>query len=310
MGTAEASQTRLAYVAEAIIGTTPATPSFKTARYVSEGIKFTKQTVISDEIRADGNVTDIIDVGRAVEGPVAFELSYGTFDDFLESVFRSAWDDDVLVNGITHKSFSFEKTFELGGTDAFIRYRGVEMNTMDLSLESRQLVKGSFGTMGLGSPTPTTAIIAGATYAAPTTGPVLNAATNIGTLTVGGITVPPKIKTLNLQFRSNLYQNDAIGSYDVDSVGFGRFEVSGNMVCYFKDLDTYNAILAHTDVSLLITIGSTTLNKYTLSLPKIKLMDGSPVVGGNGQAVMLDVPFQAYFDTGIGGTAQITRAVA
>jgi hypothetical protein len=310
MGVAEASQTRLAYVPEGIIGTTPATPTFQTARYVSEGLKFAKQTVISDEIRGDGNVTDIIDVGRSVAGPVAFELSYGTFDDFLESVFRSTWDTDVLKNGITHKSFTFEKTFEQGATDAYLRFRGCEFNQLDLALESRQIVKGSFGLMGLGSPTPTTTIITGATYGAASTTPVLNAATNVGNLAVTGITAQPKIKTLNLSFKSGLYENDAIGAFDVDSLGMGRFEVTGNMVAYFRDLDTYNAVLNHDDVALSITIGATTGNKYTLLLPKVKLMDGTPMVGGNSQSVMLDVPFQAKFDSGIGATAQITRAVA
>lgn len=310
MAIAEASQSRLAYVTEVTPGTTPATPSFTTLRLVNEGIRLAKQTVISDEIRADGNVTSVIDVGRSVEGPISGELSYGTFDAFFEGLFRSAWTSDVLKNGIAHKTFTVEKTFEQGATDSFIRYRGCRVNTLDLALETRQIVKANFGIMGIGSPTPTTAIIAGATYAAPTTAPVLNAATNVGALTVGGITASPKIKTLNLSFRSNIYQNDVIGAYEPDSHGLGRFEVSGNMVTYFESLDLYKAILDHEDVSLTTTIGAVTGSKYTISLPKMKLMEGSPVVGGNSQAVMLDVPFQAIFDAGINATAQITRAVA
>ena len=310
MPIAEASQTRLAWVPEVTIGTTPATPTFQTARYTSEGLKFGKQTVVSDEIRGDGNVTDIIDVGRSVAGPLAMELSYGTFDALFESLFRSTWATNVLKNGITHKSFTFEKTFEQGATDSFIRYRGCEVDTLDLQLESRQIIKGSFGLRGLGSPTPTTAIITGATYTAATTTPVLNAATNVGALTVGGITASPKIKSMNIQFRSGLYENDAIGAFDVDSLGLGRFEVSGNMVTYFRDLDTYNAMLNHDDVSLTLTMGAASGSKYTLLLPKLKLLDGAPVVGGNSQAVMLDVPFQAKYDGTTAASAQLTRAVA
>ena len=310
MSIAEASLTRLAYVAEATIGTIPATPSFQTLRYVSEGIKLSKQTVISDEIRGDGNITDIIDVGRSVEGPIAFELSYGTFDVMLEALFRGSWTTNVLKNGILHKTLAFEKTFEQGGTDSFIRYRGCRINTMDLTLESKAIAKGSFGVVGIGSPTPTTAILTGATYAAPTTEPVMNAATNIGALTIGGITAPPKIKSMSLSIKSNLYANDVIGAYETDSHGLGRFEVSGSMQTYFSDLDTYNAILNHSDVSLLVTIGVATTKKYTLSLPKIKLMDGGPVVGGNGQSVMVEVPFQAVYDSSSAASMSITRAVA
>lgn len=310
MGIAEASLTRLAYVAEATIGTTPATPTFKTLRYVSEGLKNGKQVAVSDEIRGDGNVTDIVDVGRSVEGPVAFEFSYGTFDDFLEALLRGAWSTNVLVNGIAHKAFTFEKTFEQGATDSFIRYRGCRINSMDLTLESKALVKGSFGIMGLGSPAPTTGIISGATYAAATTTPVLNAATNVANLVVAGITASPKVKSLSLSIKSNLYANDELGNLEADSHGLGRFEVTGSMQAYFRDLDTYNAIKGHSDVSLAFDIGAVSGSKYTFEIEAMKLLDGDPVVGGNSQAVMLEVPFQAKFGPGIGGSMKITRAVA
>lgn len=309
MAIAEASQSRLAYVPEVIPGVIPANPTFQVLRFVSEGIRLAKQTVVSDEIRADGNVTDIADVGRSVEGPIAGEFSYGTFDDLFASLMRGSWDEDVLVNGLEHKSFAFEKTFEQGATDSYIRYRGCRVNTLDLALETRQIIKANFGIMGLGSPVPTSAIIAGATYTPPTTVSVLNAATNLGALTVTGIATSPKIKTLNLQARANLYANDVLGAYDVDSHGLGRFEVSGNMVVYFANLDTYNAVLNHDDVGLSFNLGSVSGEKYTIDLPKVKLMEGSPLVPGNSQAVMMDIPYQAKFDSGIGGTMRITRAV-
>lgn len=294
---------------EATIGTTPANPVFKTLRYVSEGLKAGKQVAVSDEIRGDGNVTDIIDVGRSVEGPLAFEFSYGTFDDFLEALLRGAWTDDELVNGIAHKAFTFEKKFEQGATDSFLRYRGCRINTMDLTLESKALVKGSFGIMGMGSPTPTTAIIAGATYGAATTTPVLNAATNVANLVVAGITASPKIKSLSLSIKSNLYANDEIGSLEADSHGLGRFEVTGSMQTYFRDLDTYNAIKNHDDVSITFDIGSEAGSTYTFKLEAVKLLDGDPMVGGNSQSVMLDVPFQAKYAAGIAGSMKITREV-
>jgi len=309
MGIAEASLTRLAYVAEATINTIPATPAFKTLRYVSEGIKASKQVAVSDEIRGDGNVTDIVDVGRSVEGPMAIELSYGTYDDFLEALLRSTWSTDVLVNGIAHKTFTFEKTFEQGATDSFIRYRGCRINSLDLTLESKALVKGSFGIMGIGSPTPTTAIISGATYAAATTVPVLNAATNVANLAVAGITASPKIKSLSLSIKSNLYANDQLGSLEADSHGLGRFEVTGTMQTYFRDLDTYNAIKSHSDVSLSFDIGAVSGSKYTFLLEAVKLLDGEPVAGGNSQSVMLDVPFQAKYGATTAGSMKITRAV-
>lgn len=310
MAKAEASQTRLAIVPEVTPGVIPDDPTWQVTRYTSESIKVAKQTVTSDEIRADGNVTDHIDVGRSASGPLNCELSYGTFDLLFESLFRAAWATNVLTNGIVHKTFSLEKTFEQGATDSFIRYRGCRVDTLDLQMETRQIIKANFGLVGIGSPTPTTDIIEGATYTAPTTVQVLNSATNVGALTVGGVVASPKIKTLNIQIRSNLYQNDVLGQYEPDDHGLGRFEVTGNMVAYFETLDLYNAIIDHADVSLTTTLGAVTNQKYTLAIPAIKLMEGSPVAGGNSQAVMLDIPFSAKFAAGIGGTARLTRAVA
>ena len=310
MAIAEASQSRLAYVVEATPGTIPATPSFKTLRLVNENIRLTKQTVVSEEVRADGNVPGITDVGRAVEGPIAGELSYGTFDDFFEMLFRSTWATNVLKNGIEHKTMTLEKTFEQGATDSYIRYRGCRVNTLDLTLEARQIVRASFGIMGIGSPAPTSAIITGATYAAPSITPSLNAATNVAALSLTGVTATPKVRSLSLSIRSNIYQNDVVGAYEPDSHGLGRFEVSGTMQAYFENLDLYNAIIAHSDVALSMTLGATTGQKYTLALPKLKLMEGSPVIGGNSQAVVMEVPFQAYYDATTAATATLTRAVA
>ncbi len=70
MSVAEGSQTRLAYILEATPGVIPATPAWQVLRYVNESIVLDKQTAIPDEIRADRNVSDIVDVGRRVTGPI------------------------------------------------------------------------------------------------------------------------------------------------------------------------------------------------------------------------------------------------
>ncbi len=310
MSVAEGSQTRLAYVMETQAGVIPATPSWKTMRYVSETLTLDKQTSVPDEIRADRNVTDIVDVGRSVTGSINTLLSYGTFDDFLSALLCSDWSTNVLKNGIAQKTMAFEKTFELGATDAFTRYRGCRINTLDLSLSAKQFVTANWGVMGIGSPAPDTAIITGATYDAPTTSPVLNAALNIGSLSMTGITATPKIQQMSLRINNNVYANDVIGAYEADSHGLGRFEVTGSITTLFENADLYQAILNHTDLALSLTIGAASGSKYTLELPKIKGMNGGPVVGGNGRAVLIEMPFQAKYDATSAASMKITRAVA
>lgn len=310
MTVADGSQVRLADVSEATIGTTPANPTFQVMRYVSSDIRIVKQTDIPDEIRADRNVASIVDVGRMVQGTINTFLSYGTYDTWLARLLCSTWSTDVLKNGITHSAATLEKTFEQGATDSYIRYQACRWNTLDLRLQARQSVSANWGIMGIRSPTPTTAIISGATYTAATSTPVLNAGLNVSDMTYTGIANAPKIQAMTLNIRNNIYANDVVGSYEPYSHGLGRFEVTGSLTTYFENLDTYNAIIGHDDVGLSTTLLDELGNSYVIALPKIKLLDGGPVVAGNGRAVMLEVPYQAYYDASSTASISITRDAA
>ncbi len=310
MSVADGSIVRLAYIAEATIGTTPTSPAFQVLRYETSDIRITKTTDIPNEVRADGNVASIVDVGRAVTGSINGLLSYGTYDDLIAAALRGTWSTDVLVNGITHTAFAFEEFYEQGATDTFIRYNGVRINTWNLEMTARQSVKSNFGIMGIKSPTPTSAILSGATYTAATTTEVLNAGLNVSALTLTGISNSPKVQKMTMRFNSNIYQNDIVGAYEPYSHGLGRAEVTGTLTAYFENVDTYNAILAHTTVAIAFTLTDAAGNSYAVSIPKAKLLDGGPSKPGNGRAVMVEVPYQAFYDSGIGGSIQITRDAA
>lgn len=310
MPVAQGSETRLAYIMETTPGVIPATPTWKVARYVTEGLTLDKQTVSSDEVRPDRNRTDITDVGRQVNGPINTLLSYGTFDDWLEALLCGAWSTNVLKNGIIKKTAAFEKTFELGATDVFTRYVGCRFNTLDLQLNAKQNVTANWGIMGTGSPAASTTIITDATYTDATTTPVMNAALNVGSLAITGVTATPKLQALSLRINNNISAVDVIGQYDTYDFVYGLFDVSGSMTAVFENKDLFDAVVNHSDLSLSFTIGAATLNKYTFAIPKIKAMNGSPVGPGNGRAVVMEVPFQAKFDATLGATLGVTRAVA
>ncbi len=310
MTVADGSQVRLADIAEATIGVIPATPAFQIRRYVSADIRPSKQVEITDEIRADRNVASIVDVGRSVAGTINTLLSYGTYDDWLAALLCSTWATNELVNGTAHAARALEFTYEQGVTDTYVRFRGCRFNTLDLNLESRKAVTANWGIMGIDSPTPDTAIIAGATYTAATTTEVFNAALNVSSLVFTGIAAAPKVQKLSLKITNNIYANDIIGSYAPYSHGLGRLEVSGSMTVLFENKDTYQAILNHSDVGISVTLADAAGNQYAIALAKVKLVDGGPTVAGNGNAVVMDVPFQAYYDAGTAGSIKITRTPA
>jgi len=306
---ADGSTVRLADVSEVTIGTIPATPAFQVMRYRTASVRIAKQTDISDEVRPDRNVPDIADVGRSVSGNIETRFSYGTYDAWLERLMASTWSADVLVNGASHKTGALEMTYPHGGTTSYIRYRGCRWNTLDLNLRSRQAVQATWGIMGIDSPTPTTAIIAGATYAAPTTSEDFNAGLNVANLAISSTTLvaTPKVQALTLRINNGIYQVDVVGKYEPEGHGLGRFEVSGTATILFESLAAYTAILNHEDIAISFDLVDRAGNKYTFAIPKVKFMDGGPSAPGNGQPVILEVPFQAKLDTGIGGSISVTR---
>lgn len=300
----DTSQTRLAYIPEVTYGVTPATPAFKNLRFTGENFKIGSQYVSSNEIRADRSVADSTLVAREAAGGFGFELSYGSFDDMLEALLQGTWATNVLKNGTTLKSFTFEKTMK-GITDQYHRYTGQVISAMQLAIKAREMVTGTFTTMGKAGTT-AQAIIASATYAAVNTNPVINAANNVAGLGITGITAP-KVMELNLSIDNNMRQQPVIGDLFSKGVGAGRCNVSGDMTLYFETQEAYDLYLADTYTDLTFTLGGLSTLKYVFVLPKIKLTDGEVINGGNDQDVMLKVPFTAVYGTSDAASIKITR---
>lgn len=83
---------RLAFIAESTYGVTPGAGNFSTARFTSEGLSGTPQTVESQQIRTDRMSSGQVVVGLEVGGDMPFELAKeAAIDSFLESAMYSSW---------------------------------------------------------------------------------------------------------------------------------------------------------------------------------------------------------------------------
>ncbi|WP_428031490.1 phage tail tube protein [Ancylobacter sp.] len=306
---ANSSEARIAYVAEAAFGTTPATPTFKVFRTTGGGVRTNKTTQTSDELRADRNVPDEGLLGLDVSGAYPFEFSYGTFDDMLESALRGTWTTNVLKNGITPKYFTVEETLELGATDSFNRFTGCAVNTFALAIAARAKVTGSVGLMGQ-KETLASAIIAGATYTAASTEPILTSSAHVAALAVAGLNPAPKLRSVNFEFNNSLRARPVVGGLYSEEFGSGRFDATGTLEAYFETQALYQAVLDHGGGALSATIGKDANKKYTILCPKIIFLDGAKQIGGNNDDVMVSIPFRAVFDATEACSVKITRAVA
>jgi hypothetical protein len=308
MSIAASAKSRVAYIAETTWGTIPATPTFLEIRRTGGNLETKKTTVESDELHLDARPRAVYQVGQDVSGTYQFELSYGSFDDMLAGVLQSTWASNVISDGVTQQSFTFEETVDIGGGNfTYSRLAGCEVSSLALTLASRSAVKGSLNLMGQVE-TLDTAIVTGATYTAPNTNQIETAVT-VASLAILGLNPAPKIKNLNITIDRGLRIRDRVGTLYTEEFGINNTKVSGSFDAYFESNALLTQVLAHGIGALSFNIGSVTLKKYTISLPTIQLLDGPKKLGGKGEDVMLNVQFQAV-GTAANPLITVTRNVA
>lgn len=300
----DSSQTRLAYIEESTYGSTPSTPTFLVQRFVSESLNANIENAVSNEIRSDRNVTDMIQVGANAGGDVDIELSYGSFDDWLESLMFSSWSTNTLKNGVTQKSFTLEKTFEAGGTDQYHRFTGAVANSLSLSIQAGQIITGSFNFLSQGASS-AQAAIASSSYTAANSNPPINAASNFASLSMTGVS-GVELTALNLNITNNLRQQAVVGSLNPRGIGTGRFEVTGDMTMYFEDQAAYELFLAGTAADLSFVVGGVSSLNYQFDIANLKFETMEVVAGGNDQDVIVQASFRGLYD-GTDNTLEITR---
>lgn len=88
-----ANNVLLSYRVESTYGVIPAgNPDLQDVRFTQESLKQATETVVSEELRADEQVPDLIRVGISTSGDLGFEFSYAAFDDWLLAVLKAtAW---------------------------------------------------------------------------------------------------------------------------------------------------------------------------------------------------------------------------
>lgn len=87
----DANRTAVAIVKETTPGTTPATPAFRKLRVTGSNLTYGTRTVVSSELRADRQITDLTRVGYEAGGQVQFEVSHAALDDIMEGAMFNDW---------------------------------------------------------------------------------------------------------------------------------------------------------------------------------------------------------------------------
>lgn len=136
MAFADASETRVAYIEEVTFGTTPATPTFLVTRVTGETLIGDQQTVVSNELRSDAEVADLVKVGESGSGGLPFELNFGTENHtLLEHALRGSFAAETAATGVRAMSTTAPNIFSDAGngfiTDGF--KVGMQITTTDFT---------------------------------------------------------------------------------------------------------------------------------------------------------------------------------
>lgn len=109
MAFADTSLVQVGYIEEVTFGTTPG-GTFQELRLTGESLGEKIETKVSDELRADRQVPDIVKTDASSEGDIKFELSCETFDDILQGALFSTWTSSAGVSSSDSITFTDSNT--------------------------------------------------------------------------------------------------------------------------------------------------------------------------------------------------------
>ena len=143
---ASTNTTSLAYDAETQFGVTNATPQFTLLPTTGGSPVNNISTAVSEVIRSDRQTDDLVVVDGDVSGEINYELSYGPYADFMDSVLMnnttSSIDESAVSNDIATDDFldkaSLESAIAVG--DVF-----------HLSSATNSLIDGAYTCIALGT---------------------------------------------------------------------------------------------------------------------------------------------------------------
>lgn len=301
------------YVPEVTYNVTPVDDTgWKTVRWTAETFTATPETTQSNEVRADRAISDMPKVNTTVTGGFNFELSANSFDDFIEAAIGGTWAQDgvnlwdIVEQGITYRSFTFEKEFS--DLTKFIDLKGMRVGTFNLSLAFGSIITGSVGMAGADAVTGVTSLVGAGTVAPATTTEVMNASSDVGSVKIDGVETTVCLTGLDLTIENNLRAIGCIGRDTPKDQRWGTCNISGTATMYLDAaaFDLYGQALTNSEISLEYTVTDGT-NSYLIFLPRVKLSGDAPQAGGLNQDVTFTANFMALLDDVEGTPIRIRR---
>lgn len=300
---ADGSRHNIHSIAEVTYGVTPATPTFATLRHTGTTLALSKNTIMSEELRADRQIQDYRHGTKQTGGDLSVEMSYGSFDQLLEAALCGTWASNVLKAGITRRSFTLMRHFSdlAGPAMPYHIFRGQEVTKFSLSVAVNAIVKGTFSFVGKSMEVASAAPAGSVLSAASTTG-VMDSFS--GAINEDGAPIAV-VTEISLNLENGIEPRFVLGSAETIRPSIGRSNISGQITAYFEDSSLLDKFINESVTSLEFELFDGT-SKYTFLLPQIKFTGGQPDTQGQGP-MTLSMPFQALYDATEASNIVVTR---
>lgn len=218
--------------------------------------------------------------------------------------------ETVLKAGTTRRSFSILRQFtDIDPTGEGLPYhlfKGIEFNTLALSVSPTAIITASFGVLGREGAAPSNTAPAGSTYAAATSTPPLDAFT--GALTSSGAVVG-EVTELSISLENGLEVRNVVGSKLTIRPSVGRSNATGSATVFFETATFLKKFINEENSDLSIELPDGAGNSYIFTVPRFKFTGGQPDVSGQG-SITLAMPFQAILDPTTASNIVIRRIPA
>lgn len=284
------SKFQATYAVEDNWGDLPSSYDVYNLRVTSFGVNLSRDGFTSEEIRSDRQVSDHRQGMDDVSGDVAVELSYGAFDDLIESaMFNTFQSDDTIIIGLTQKSLRLQKQF----TDVGIyhEFPGCVVNSWNMTVEPGSMVTSTFSTTG--KTMETTQTMSGAVSKA-SNAPFDSFSGYIreGTSGLASSDEIAVVTSVDFTLENNLTPLQVVGARQAQGLAEGRAIVTGNISAYFASSALLDRFLNETEAELEFQLVDDAGNTMTFYFPRIKYTGSDLSVDGEGP-VTQSLPFQA-----------------
>lgn len=267
--------------------------AFDIVRHTGTTLALSKESLQSEEIRDDRQISDFRLGARQIGGDITIELSCLSFDKILEAVLGGTWSDDALKAGVQRRSFTIERYFSdiPAQGKPYHRFSGVEFDTLQLQIAANAIATATLGVIGSDMTIAADPIAGQTLNPAPET-PPLDSFT--GTIQEAGTPIAV-VTEVQLNLENGLEPRFVVGSRHTLRPSIGRSNVSGQVTAYFEDALLLEKFINENESSISFSLPDALGNALTFTLPRVKYTGGQPDVSGEGP-ITLAMPFQALYD--------------